>query len=213
MPIVRAQVIFQGGTGIPEDRFINTWHFDAATYNGTLTDSIEQKLTNFYTAVNTPQTVPVGYYLSEFVSRNVEIRMYNLDDPEPRVPTFGGFVLAAAPAGENLPEEVAVVVSLEAPPPITRNRRGRLYIGPLNANCLTDATGATPTRPNADMRNVLAAAATRVLNENVEPGGWVIWSPTTGTSAPVASGFIDNAFDTQRRRGPDATTRTIFPLP
>jgi len=51
---------------------------------------------------------------------------------------------------------------------------------------------------------------------------WVVFSPTTAGPEPwsegvltsaspqVVGGYVDNAFDTQRRRGTDATVRVTF---
>lgn len=39
---------------------------------------------------------------------------------------------------------------------------------------------------------------------------WRIWSPTNNNSVLIDNGWVDNAWDTQRRRGVEATARTIF---
>jgi len=37
---------------------------------------------------------------------------------------------------------------------------------------------------------------------------WVVYSPTNGNTVNVDNGWVDNAFDTQRRRGLAVTART-----
>lgn len=215
MGLIRAQLVLQGGTALPEDRFVNTWHFDAVGDAETEADALTARLEDFYAGTNGGTQVAVGTFLSEFVSRTAEVRCYNLADPTPRVPTTRTFTLPAHPGASNvdLPEEVAIVLSLEAEPPITPRRRGRLYIGPLNATAVGGGTTTTPARVDVQARQALVQAATRVLDGNASGAAWVIYSPTSGLSPSVATGFCDDAFDTQRRRGPSPTGRLTFPYP
>jgi hypothetical protein len=39
---------------------------------------------------------------------------------------------------------------------------------------------------------------------------WVVYSPTDDAYHEVANGWVDNAWDTQRRRGYKPTSRTTF---
>jgi hypothetical protein len=39
---------------------------------------------------------------------------------------------------------------------------------------------------------------------------WCVWSVADQIAVPVANGWIDNAFDVQRRRGVDYTSRTLW---
>lgn len=214
MAIIRAQVIFQGGTAIPEDRFVNTWHFETPLGKEAAADNLHPRLTSFYTGEQALTLKTIDSFLSQFIERTAEIRYYALADPTPRVPETRQFTLGAYPLGSSLdlPEEVACVLSLEGAPPVTPSRRGRLYLGPLNLDARNDANVSTPCRVHAQLRNTLSSAATVMMDGNVDGPHWVIWSPTTSSATPVATGFIDDAFDTQRRRGPRPSTRTTFPV-
>lgn len=213
MTDIRAQVVLQGGTNIPEDRFINVFHFNAPGSLSLEAPGIADALASFYGATGTPGAGNgAGIYLSQFVLRPFTIRLYDLADPEPRVPIVRSYTLPTYPSSTNgdLPEEVAIVLSLRGAPPVTRSRRGRVYIGPLNANVRDDATTAVPTRPSGAVQTSLATYAGALLTARPD---WCIWSPTTSIMVPVVGGHIDNAFDTQRRRGPVTTARTLWPLP
>jgi hypothetical protein len=39
---------------------------------------------------------------------------------------------------------------------------------------------------------------------------WSVWSEANQTASPVRDGWVDDAWDTQRRRGLDSSARTTF---
>lgn len=204
---MRAQVIFQGGTALPQDRFVNTWHFADLSEPDLPTKAAvaHTALTDFYN--NATTGAALSSYMSHFVQTAVQVRYYDLSQPEPRVPYTLTFNRVASVAGVDLPEEVAVVLSLAGTPPITPRRRGRLYMGPLNVAASDGATTTTPSAVSPAYRTKLAQRAAAM---SINGTAWSIYSPTTDQMVLVDSGFIDNAFDTQRRRGPKATTRTTW---
>jgi len=214
MTNIRSMVIFQGFSSLPEDRFINTFHFqnplagfeELAGVAGTL-------LEGFYDHVG-PSTNPVSSYLSPAVQRAVTINHYDLGDPEPRVPIVDGFTIPAAPpqGGVGVPEELAVCLSYHGTPPVTPRRRGRIYFGPLGnlGTVITPSTGSSYTRIASVLINDLASAAEALV---VGSGGtWVIRSTVPAENfVPIVGGWVDNAPDTQRRRGPEPSIRTLWP--
>ena len=216
--MIRAQVVLQGGTMLPEDRFINTFHFEHdVTQYPTLAGFVtahEPPLSNFYDTSNPGQTQAIGAYIGEFANRVGTIRWYDLNDAEPRVPVITSFTMPAPVAAVSLPEETALVLSLRASPPVTARRRGRIYLGPLAlaATTTVDSSTTVPTRPAAQLMNDVCTAALMVRDAVIAlPGNthWTIRSVTPVVNGvDVAGGWVDNAFDTQRRRGPDATART-----
>lgn len=210
MANVRAMVVMQGGSNLPEDRFINTWHFSNGTEYGAHVAIIQEALGDFYQDIPSGALIPVGKYISPYASRNTTIKCYDLDDPEPRVPTDIVMVLPSVTVASGLPEEVAVCLSFHGDPPITARKRGRIYIGPLNTDAYDDGDTSTPARVKVGLSQTLqAAGANLVANTGA---GWAIRSVASGgTFVPVTGGFVDNALDTQRRRGPDPSSRLIFP--
>jgi hypothetical protein len=132
----------------------------------------------------------------------------------------------------DLPRECAAVLSLQTPAagiaedtpggvagprgdthPAAR-RRGRIYLGPLNASAM--GTGANGPGLTATFRDAVCAAA-GALNAHVAsiPGAthfWGIWSRKNTAIYPITTGWMDDAFDTQRRRGIGSTARSTFGL-
>jgi hypothetical protein len=205
--------IFQGGSNLPEDRFINVFHFHDPTilpYDPAAAVCI-QRVRDFYE--DEALAPALGQNISPYVSRSYLLQAYNLLEPVgERVPTVEVGTLPATTA-DGLPEEVAVCLTLQGAPPVTPRRRGRLYIGPLTdfSTNYTPANTSTPARPNITPGSSLGAtlaerAAALAIQSADTP--WCIRSTVpTENFVPIVGGYIDNAFDTQRRRGPDPTTR------
>lgn len=200
---IRAQVILHTADAIPENFVTNSWCFrlDASGGSGAVLTPI---LKAFYDSL-------VSYYSPVITQNGHEIKYSLLPGTPPNYPyDIDVFNLGAAPAGGMLPDEVAVCLSfqgLKAAGAPQARRRGRVYIGPL------DTAAATNNRPAAAFMTAMANAAT-TLKAAVEAVSvtsfWCIWSVADGASVIVEDGWIDNAFDTQRRRGVLPTSRTTF---
>ena len=86
-------------------------------------------------------------------------------------------------------------------------KRGRIYLGPLRAD--TGTTVGNVIRPSTAIRtNVAGAGATLIDLSGVVR--WGVLSQADEVIWQIDHGFIDDAFDTQRRRGEDPTARTEF---
>lgn len=215
MPTVRAQVVFKGLSGMPEDVFVNTFHFLTAGMGAPILDNLSGRLEALYNGPGTgaaPQG-PLGLYMSNVINRNIgacEIKFYDLSTPQPRIPTVRTWTLfQGESAAINLPAEVAICSSFYAGQNIPR-RRGRIYIGPMASQCIEE--GPTErARPSGPVRQLIAQK-TRQLAVNAEGGEWAVYSKADGTAHAVTAGWVDDAFDTQRRRGEDATGRLLWTL-
>ena len=144
--------------------------------------------------------------------------------------------LPAAASTSNLPEEVAIVATFHAaygsspervpgglpgPEGDTRPRarlRGRIYLGPLSS-AASNQPANEPARPHINLQNSLVGSMDRLATQLGTDGlRWSVFSPTKALEAAdinaggadVVAGWVDNAFDTQRRRGRRATTRVTF---
>mgnify|MGYP003291548350 CR=1 FL=1 len=196
------QVSLQGDSGLPTDRFVNTWHM-------TDTDGADfvTAMFNFYEAL--------GPYIGTTVGRGDNhghtVKVFDLADPEPRVPIhvendfyFGG----AVPSAANLPTEVAACLSFHSgyeSGAVNARRRNRVFIGPLNLSTVADDAFDSPRPSSGFITDLLDAA--EALFELGAPL-MATYSPTDNAARwPVVLAWVDNAFDTQRRRGPDPTTR------
>lgn len=206
--------VFQAESNLPEDRFVNTFHFHDATilpYDPAAAEAIA-RVESFYNDIALGSNT-LGSLLSPWVKRTFSLQAYNLLlPPGEREPTI---VTADLPAqgGVGLPEEVAVCLTLEGAAPVTARRRGRLYFGPLldNPGTMVGATASGPARPpltGGSSVGLALTSAASVLASSTFTLKWCIRSTTPSENyVPIVGGYVDNAFDTQRRRGPDPSTR------
>lgn len=214
MTKVRVMFIGHGPSGLPEDRVVNTFHF----WNGSAytEDQLQEAMTAvnfFYCGIDNTQAqnAAIGSYLSPWVSRTAELRAYNLDEPKQRTPRIEPVDLPATAMSQGLPEEVCLVASLTGAPPLGPRRRGRLYIGPLNYGAIVPGATNAASKPQPGFQQDLAKACKALCNNIFGGPSWSIRSTKpTENFVPIVSGHVDNAFDTQIRRGPDATAREVW---
>lgn len=205
------QFVMHHDSNLPEDDVVNTFHFDslATPFVASEADAMIDDVVGFYTGVQA-STKSVANYLSDRLSGSYTAKAYNLGDPTPRVPLVVRNVsagLSLASSGVALPQEVALCVSyktaLVSGTPAAR-RRGRIYIGPLQNTAADSGVGD----PAATFTTTLRQAARALRNRSTTD--WVVYSPTDGTSGSVTDGWVDNAWDTQRRRGKAPTSRLLW---
>jgi len=144
---------------------------------------------------------------SEFTcgSNEVECRIYDMEDEEPR-PILEQHKVAI-PLAVSGPREVALCLSYYADRNIPR-RRGRLYLGPLHA---------TTDRPSDAFMNAALGLGDALAALGGIDIDWVVFSPTDwaahpGDDAedfahPVSDCWCDDEWDTVRSRGRKSTRR------
>lgn len=222
--LMRVQVTIPLDSGIPEDALVNTLYFDGdedldgiatdADYHTTAFGAVQA----FYQAIDT-------VCLANNVGTDATVKIYDMRDPEPRVPEFIDTFSLTPENAPALPNEIAVCLSFQALPvsgvPQAR-RRGRIFIGPW-----VDAVGAVSiingqSRPSLAARQTIAAAAQSMKQTDLPIGiggsvRWAVYSPTTDLTSSVDdafndvdNGWLDDAFDVQRRRGAGATARETW---
>lgn len=211
MPLFKFQVTIPTDSAIPKDFITNTWHFfRTAAAPITDYDNVRDILEDFYATAPSGGGSPLTSYYAASLGGPAVVKAYNIEDPIPRAPVYES-TFTFNPIGTNqLPAEVALVMSFQAPRssgvPQSR-RRNRVYLGPFGTNAGSssgrpDSTVITQvTRAGADMIDASAASAT---------WNWVVYSGTSGAFNDVTSGWVDNAWDTQRRRGLAPSSRTTF---
>jgi hypothetical protein len=218
--LMRAIVSIPKDTTIPEDICQNVWHFDGDEATGA-TDvdyhsGVMTLLTTFYQVVD--------QYFSAAAASPATVKIYDMRDTKPRVPEYEGTIALTPDTAGLMPTEVALCLSYRAEQVSGESparRRGRIYLGPLSAN--VGALVSNDFRPTTAARGIIAGAAATLedgiaLASGVGSVKWAVYSPTihqqTGDIEAafndVVDGWVDDAFDTQRRRGPKATTRTTF---
>jgi hypothetical protein len=202
--VKRAMVVLGNQSGLPVDSVVNTWHFSPESTDG----DIALALRAFYMPAS---GTSVGQYISNRISRSSsinKIKIYDLDDPKPREAYEDGLTLpAASTTTGDLPHELACCLSYYA----TRNlkrQRGRIYLGPFHTGALTTGVAGADTSVNLQLRDAIKTAAQALLaNLNVT---WVVYSPTDNMARDVTAGWVDSAFDIQRRRGAKAVSRLTW---
>lgn len=216
MSIIRAMAVLQGASGLAKDRYINTWHFfrSAGTLTADTATNIGSSLDLFYGAID-------GFIRPEI--DRADYRIYDLADPEPREPTLVPAVAQPSGLGEAYPFEVAACLSFYGGRNLPR-RRGRVYLGPLTTACADTQRSNGEPGPSAAFRTAILDGAEAMAAAVRSAGGdgaaaWCVYSPTTDAEGGdvlhhnVTDAWVDDAFDTQRRRGDAPTMRTTRVIP
>lgn len=219
--VLRVQASHASVSGLPADANVNVWHFKcAATDPLDAATEIIDNLTSFYEGIE-------DIFCANTASGNIDYKVYDLEDDEPRVPIHTFSQPAITPTtGDGLPTECAICLSFQGAPGSglnPRRRSGRIYLGMLSTGVTTTVTGfvqvAAPT-----LSTIQTAAATLLGDLNPLLAVWAVFSPTTAgakpwsdaaldaATTPVFQGYIDNALDTQRRRGTLPSDRITFEI-
>lgn len=222
--------------GLPQDRVENVVNvgFAAEPTPGEVISCLSE-FGSFYIDISGAQVQSVSQYLSEVLLRNpggASIYAYKTNDLTGATPLgspvgSSTFTLDSAVGTTQYPEEVCVALSFNGelldipqtapnptPPPLTirpaQRRRGRIYIGPLGNNAATD--GPQSLRPSTQFMTDLGIAFAKMCNDiaTATTGEVCVWSKADAATYAVVEGFVDNAWDTQRRRGLSASARVPF---
>jgi hypothetical protein len=202
MALYRATVIIKSVSNVIEDAATNTFHIDADTVGDLAAASAA--LQACYQSIR-------NSYSSLMAQNGHEIKWYRLSDPPPRATVRNDtFNFTTAPSVAPLPTEVAACVSFQggasSGQPQAR-RRGRVFIGPLNTNSI-DATAYLSSTTRTALVNAFGVLLD--ASQAATAWKWSVFSTVNGTGVEVTNGWVDNAFDTQRRRGRRTTARTVF---
>lgn len=215
--LMRAQVILNSSTGLAEDRCENTFFVSGTDSVATMATAWFGYLVNFYNTVHTPGTTALAGFMSGDLSRTADkhtMKFYDMADPVPRAPisTVTWQLGALVGTAVNMPKEVAVCLSYKgtyASGIPQARQRGRIYHGPLNTNVIL---GASTVNPTVDTSYIAALRGAGIYLVGVGTSGskWCVHSVRGGFDSYITGGWVDNAFDTQRRRGLTATSRTTW---
>lgn len=237
------ETVLGAKSGLTRDNVVNNWafHTDEASATSFLADVIPG-LTAFYNTAPTGEAHPLAYLIGKHVSRTADACVHKVYDigghldgsPAGSPAAIAPFTLAAASTDAQLPAEVAICLSFHSSYGVAaefgdhlrpRARlRGRVYIGPLIADTtalqpLSEDAGTGIVRVGSGARTLITKAADELRQGLHYAGGpdtnatWSTWSRAASLTHPVAEVWVDDAFDTVRRRGPRPTTKTILPEP
>lgn len=204
MPHLLAQARLASVSGTQEDVCVNTFHFNAADASEGTAGNLGAVVGGFYSAID-------GYLGSTLAGSGHEVRVYNMAEPEPRMPIAQvPFDILPNQAAQPYPREVAVCLSFRGATVSGANparRRGRIYIGPLSETA--GVTSGAYVRPDAAFCNDLLDAAVDLGQgaQALANATWSVYSKASAALITIAAFWVDNEWDTQRRRGVRATQR------
>lgn len=177
------QVNFNNSNNLPRDRYVNTLYYDAtAAGPEPICDGIAAAYVSHI----------LGFHGGQIGSMTI-----NAYPPgrNPGGPAFSK-KYAYAPSGSGSgPAEVALCLSYYADTNQPRNR-GRVFLGPFSASAI-NGERPEPRVMNAALAWARAIAA--IGGGNV--ANWLQRSATDNNYSAVSNFYVDNAWDTQRRRG------------
>jgi hypothetical protein len=224
--VYQAVVRLPAKSGVPKDAVQNSFCFRTADNLSANRNAVATLLDAFYRTLPATAVKKVGEYLSDTISRTAipTVVFYDITahlsgsshgSPVDTIP-FAGVLPAAS--GSALPSECSVCLSFQhvygsdvefAPGARPRARdRGRIYLGPLLQLAMDqDVTTRRPKVTATCMLDIGKAAS--VLSGSADPT-WCVWSRTNATALSVDQGWVDDAFDTQRRRGEAAAVRSAW---
>ena len=152
--------------------------------------------------------VKAGGGMRGLAQNNHIVKFYEVGGGPPNYPVYEtSFNFTAAPNAVDLPPEVALCVSYKNNTNnsvLRARRRGRIYLSGWGEASNTDG------RPTSTAIDALVAAY-RDYCDDVNVIGTlsaVIYSRVQDITNNVEEVWVDNAWDTQRRRGVSATSRT-----
>lgn len=229
MAFLHVVAVFEHMTGVSEDRVMNTWAFQTPTtapVAGEM-DDVAAALEEFYNDVIAATSHTVAHYIGEQLSRSADDASFEFYDvgafmsgaPHGSPIRIDTWTLGATnPGADGIPSELAVCLSyhgnltgIPEESGLTRpraRRRGRVYIGPLSQIALESEAGTGRSRVATQCRDTIAAAGGRLADHTDVQ--WNVWSRSDSAFTSVTGGFVDDAFDVQRRRGEDAVARSTF---
>jgi hypothetical protein len=191
MSVKQITVRLRGLSGLPEDVYENVLFFEQG-----LPDTLEGDC----------DQIAAAYDALSFTGgwNQIEIRCYELGGGQPIFQKTYAISSASTLTG---PGEVAVCLSYAAnddPGLVGPRRRGRIYIGPIAYNWVQDP------RPGLTLRqNLLAFGQALAAVGTASNTTWVMYSRTDLVTAKIESIWVDDAWDTQRRRGLAPTVRDV----
>lgn len=213
MAVLQSQVIIPYFTNLPKDVITNTmyWETDDLVPPEEEAEGIAPRLTVFYQDC---MDVRAANHVAWALTR---IKVYNLADPEPRAPILDDAMpITLTPSPSSIPTEVAVVMSYHAAPISGTNPgrlRGRIYLGGFSSNVMSPGSASSFPQITPQTLTDVANAAEALLSDNSTGLQWKQLSRASGlaVTSDIVGGWVDNTPDTQRRRGVDATARTVWP--
>lgn len=198
----------------------NNWHF---SYNGLIGDAescaefARAGVRDFWTEGALPSgSDNLTSYLQATLTGTIEFSWVDWEDSTNTSIDLDPITYTRNTSPANLPNECASCLTFKCDPrpPLKRQSLyNRVYLGPLNV--LPNAgTGTTSSRITSTFRDDVIAAY-QIMQDTLDVIGidnahHAVYSPKDDSSGITTSAYIDNAWDTQRRRGLQPTARSTW---
>lgn len=189
MGVHKYQVSAMLDSALPRDRIINTLYFDHQGPTADL-DLMCRDLAQVFVD---------GWYNT---TAEIRVRAYDVGSA-PNYPVGEGVKNPGASGTSAGPREVCLCLSYYAERNLPR-KRGRIYLP--NFGTLP----FTAVRPTTAQRQKALDLAQDFRDLGGIDVDWVQYSPTAGEASNVTNAYVDDEWDTQRRRGLRPTTRTTL---
>lgn len=222
MANVSVRIILNSETGLPQDAVVNTFAAIAPIDTEIQVGDLASAFIAFYRD-DTPTGGEVQQLLSNALASGagaarIELYEINLGTGLMGTPFYvNDFPITQGGSAEDLlPNEVAICSSFgaTAPPGVNpQRRRGRVFVGPLKrAACVPNAQTGQPEVSDYFLDTIVEATE-RLALELIDIGATLcVWSRKDAVLTPVTRGWVDREFDTQRRRGNVAQSRTTWQI-
>lgn len=196
-PIWRAQISVAADTGFPRDRQVITPHFVSGTATA---QQLADKLgAGMLTYLKASYDVTVNIYLEDWAPPGT---------PHPPLAS-GQYGTKGNTITSQSPREVALCLSYYAGVNAKRSR-GRLYVPHTWIYRNSTSPNPAPATPTAADQTAAQNIWTQVLLPCYTTLSviWVVASRADKNAKMVSAWWVDNEWDTQRRRGMKSTART-----
>lgn len=241
MPDYLIDVELAAKSGIARDSVHNSFCVSGPVIAQGNTLPVVNALDSFYNNTGVADlSLAIATYISQSRSRELSacpVRIYDISGnlggtPHGSPVATDALTLRQGGSNPSLPEECAVVLTLRAAgyqnqpiegpdnadPDIAPERprqtyTGRIYLGPLVTIAGVTEASTSVARPAPAFRSTILASADRLRDQWAAAGYvWMMWSRERATVRNVTRAEVDDAWDTQRRRGVDPTVREFVSL-
>jgi hypothetical protein len=184
-----AQVSFGVNSALPRDRQVVTLSYrwqdftiqDAESLANNILDAFEGKFTSLATTDH-------------------QCKIYDHEGTPPVLPMADVHRFPGVLHGVNIPNEIALCLSFDGGQHQPR-QRGRIFLPAWLIG------GALSLRPSDTQMNTILGFATDLSNVGGANVDWIVWSRVNRSATGINHAWVDDEWDTQRRRGLRATKR------
>lgn len=142
-----------------------------------------------------------GWHVNPTIHQ-LQVKLYDIEGEPINRPKAIAVRNPGSATGTGWPREVALCLSFNGGNNEPRNR-GRIYLPYAKLG-----TGTPDVRPSTTIRDKAAALVPIFANLGGSNVDWIVWSPTALAATKVERWYVDDEYDTIRKRGLKPTTRT-----